>query len=370
MTNVLIECYSSMPSYELTVRDFRRYSTKIPISVRAKMTRDISDADIRWCDVLCSVRGYNPLSRYVVNEASKVGRKVILMLDDDLMIAKTSGNNLVDTTFKESLLGIISKSECILTSSKYLGEKYKKMYGIDYFFCDTILDPMEIKKRKPENEYSDNNPIKLLYAASPLHAPFYNELIKPIVGKLFERYGEKISFTIVGPDVEEDYNGRKIVKYPSMPFNQYRKFMDEHDFDIGLAPLFDAEFCKSKYYNKYLEYSKNNICGVYSNVMPYNLIVKDGENGLMVDNSPEGWYCQLCRAIDSVELRKKCVETSQVQMLNDFSLENLSNRLYHGLHDVFNYNAPAYHNKTCRSIRLRYLSYMLQRRVYALTGAN
>lgn len=59
VTNVLLECYMNIPSFELTVQDFQRHSNVIPINVRSKLTRNITPADISWSDVLVSVRGGN-----------------------------------------------------------------------------------------------------------------------------------------------------------------------------------------------------------------------------------------------------------------------------------------------------------------------
>ena len=63
--------------------------------------------------------------------------------------------------------------------------------------------------------------------------------------------------------------------------------MKESNFNIGFAPLDNTYFANRKYFNKYIEYTKFGILGMYSNTMPYTLIVKDKENGILVDNSSE-----------------------------------------------------------------------------------
>ena len=64
-------------------------------------------------------------------------------------------------------------------------------------------------------------------------------------------FGDKISFTFVGvrpnmDDIECEY-------VSGMPLMEYRKFMREQNFDIGLAPLYENDFSKCKYFNKFIE---------------------------------------------------------------------------------------------------------------------
>lgn len=366
LTNILLMCYQPIPSFHLTINDFKRFSTVIPISVRTKLTRDITNDDVRWCDVLCCVRGTDPLSEFVVNEAKRIGVKVVLMLDDDLMSTDTSKNKNIEKIFKKSLLNIISSSDYMITSSMYLGEKYRRKYGINFCISDTVVAKNEIKENRTDEEDKAREQVKLLYAASPKHIEFYNELIQPILERLYERYADRICLTVIGPDVEVKSNYIKIIKHKSMSFDDYCKFMSNNNFDIGLAPIFDNEFCRSKYYNKYLEYSKNNICGVYSNLMPYNLIVKNDENGILANNTSDDWFNQLCKIIDSKEEREKCVKNAQRQIITDFSLESVSNRLYKDIGGLFDYKAPHYNGRVCRFMKYRYYIYAMKRKIYSL----
>ena len=131
-TNILIEGYSHIVSYDLTVRDFFRYTTIIPINVRAKLSRDIKPEDISWCDVLLVVRGDNPLSAYLSKKACQTGRKVILMLDDDLIEYRTQRPSYDGNICAKALLEVIKHSSFMITTSKYLGEKYLRNYNIKY----------------------------------------------------------------------------------------------------------------------------------------------------------------------------------------------------------------------------------------------
>ena len=336
MTNVLIEGYEHMPSYDLTVRDMNRFSKHIPILVRAKLTREITSADISWCDVLVSVRGNNPLSEYVAKRAKKADRKVLIVLDDDLMLYKSS-HPYYDRLFANSLRNILKISDGLITTSRYLGEKYKQAFGIKYVYVDTPVDDNQIKAPKA---LDPTRPIRIVYAAGPLHKLFFDSLISPILPHIEARYGDRLSITVIGPDVDVSTANLNVNKIASMPMKDYRAFMMENDFDIGLAPLFNSEFCKSKYFNKYIEYSMYRIPAVYSDVMPYNLIVRDGENGMLAENVPNIWFRKICQLIDDEGIRNACEEGAVTQMLNEFNTKQIAGNMYEGMIECFSYKAP------------------------------
>lgn len=358
MTRILVECYEHQPSYELNVQGFKQFSKVIPLEVRARLTKEISPSDIEWCDVLLDIRGGNPLSAFVVNQAKKAGRKVFLSLDDDLM--EFYPTSYEGNVFRDSLFRVMRDADCILTSSQYLGEKYKKKYGINYVVINTVVDrekfkvlPWPIGKEE----------IKLLYAAGSQHVLFFDTMIKPILNRLYDKYKESISLTIIGPNIDIADIKMRIDKMVSMPFDKYRSFMDSNHFDIGLAPLFDSEFCRSKYFNKYLEYSINSICGIYSNVMPYTLVVKNGVNGLLVDNDPNAWFGAICKLVDNPSYLSQFVINARKHILNNFSLERIVSEVNSDIPDLFSFKAEACSNNYCRFMKLRFLYYALKRRV-------
>lgn len=359
VTNVLLECYMNIPSFELTVQDFQRHSSVIPINVRSKLTRNITPADISWCDVLVSVRGGNPLSAYLVKEAKKAGRKVALMIDDDLLLNKPSEETYANRSYKKALLDVLNNADCMITPSKYLGEKYKKKFGINYVLVDTVVDSGQFVRRSLNIK---DGKIRLLYAAGQQHKVFFEKFVSPILNKLYDCYGERVSLTIVGPDVDLSGIQMKCHKIASMPMGKYRDFMNNNSFDIGLAPLFDNEFCKSKYFNKYIEYSVNSICGIYSNVIPYSLVVENEYDGFLVENNPDSWFKTICKAIDNSESRIKCVINAQQKLMKDFNADIVAKRLLNDTTNILDFKADPCKRKYAKHMFLRFIYYVLERR--------
>lgn len=365
MTNILIESYEEQPSFRLCERDFRLFASVKPIEIRARITKNITPEDMDWCDVLVDIRGGNPLSEYVVRQAKRAGKKVYMTLDDDLIASYPT--NYSGKVFEKSLISVMKIVDGVLTCNKYLGDKYKGLYGINYAIFDTVIDKSLIKKNVVENFAGKT---RLLYAAGAKHIPFFEKYIYPCLNKLHQRYGEGVTLTIIGPDINLDGVKLTVEKIPSMTFESYRSFMDSHKYDIGLAPLFDTEFCRMKYFNKYLEYSTNNICGIYSNVMPYTFVVKNGENGLLADNTADSWFDKICLLIDNEQLKSSIVINAKKHILNEFSLLSVVNKLDREIPDLFSYKSKQSKTQICKHIRCRYNYYALKRRFFLLCDLN
>lgn len=357
MTNILIEGISHIASYDLTIKDFNRYAEVLPIAVRSKLTRDIVPDDISWCDIFISVRANNPLSAWIVRKAAKKGRKVILILDDDLLNYTSGQHSIIDRLMKQSLDKVLRISSDVITISKYLGEKYKKTHNINYILIDTIFEGSEIRKTLPSTDK-----VKIIYAASKGHVVFFDKLISPILDKLYDKYENSVSLTVIGPEVKKENFKLEIEQVHSMPMKEYQDYMKTHQFDIGLAPLFDTEFCYSKYYNKYIEYSKNNIFGIYSNQLPYTAVILDRKNGLLVSESPDAWYESICNAIDNQNLREKGVLCAQQQLLANNNLKVITEKLLSAIPYITSFKAPMYKCKSCYFLYIRFLLYEFLRR--------
>lgn len=361
MTNILIEGGGSIASYELAVKGFCQFSKVMPICVRSKFTRFIKSSDISWCDILISVRANNPLSAWIVKEANRKGRKTILLLDDDLLNIVSNQHTYIDRIMKTSLVEVLKIVSHVITPSQYLGEKYRKNFNIEYVLSDTVLEKSEIRPVIPSNDK-----IKIIYAAAKGHIVFFNKLVSPIIDRLYDKYGESVSFTVIGPEIKCNNYKMDVEFVPLMPMDEYQAYMSCHHFDIGIAPLFATEVCYSKYYNKYLEYTKNNIFGIYSNQIPYNIVIENGMNGLLADGNPDSWFDCLCTAIDNASLRKEGVEAAQKQLLSDNNLVSIAERLKAAIPYFTSYKAPSMKCGERYCMFIKFIIYELVRRLLLL----
>jgi glycosyltransferase involved in cell wall biosynthesis len=76
------------------------------------------------------------------------------------------------------------------------------------------------------------------------------------------------------------------------------------DFDIGLAPLADSPFNRSKSFVKVLEYAARGIPSIASDCAVYRSFIRHGENGFLVRREHE-WLAYMSELASDEQLRQK-----------------------------------------------------------------
>src|SRR5690606_3376806 len=112
-----------------------------------------------------------------------------------------------------------------------------------------------------------------------------------------------------------------VAHYPLEP--SYRTFIRslyQKTWDIGIAPLHDTLFNHCKTNNKFREYSACWIPGIYSAMPAYQECVTDGETGILVPHTTEGWYLVMRKLIDDPRLRLKINQQAGVFARQTYSI--------------------------------------------------
>jgi len=327
MRNLLISYERDMPTVSITCSMFSKVSGQYGFNVLCKQLLQISQLDIDNADVLLMIRPEDVLSYKIASCARNARCLVITFCDDDLLNLPFGMPTI--PWRRRGLLNTLRCSDGIMSSSRYILEKYQKLIaGTRMIEINTIVTQKEIFEAK-ELMYKDlSKPIKIVYAASPAHVGLFNNYIMPIMSKLVNEYGKNISFTFISvrPDLSAYESETNIEYVAGMGLEEYREFMRERNFDIGLAPLNSDDFSKCKYFNKFLEYSLKGVVGVYANKEPYTYVVKDKENGFLANDLPTDWYAAIKTAIDAVELRRRCLEKAICDIEENFSQNDIMKR--------------------------------------------
>ena len=324
MVNILVLHESEQPTLMGLYLSWKKSEAKygncqVVKEFSVKVTRE----QIAWADVIICVRGESPMTEAILRYARQQGKFLIFYLDDDLKDIPRSAFRFPGR--KKWLLRCISQCHMLQTPNQLIAEEYAEFVeGGRTSVAHTSVTEEEISTTPAEP-----GAVKLVYAASRGHIPNFNAFIKPILPRLFEKYGKGIELHLIGLDPEVDVGefNSQIHYVAGMPSEAYNEFMKVNHYDIGLSPLVTNHFTERKYFNKYIEYSKVGICGVYSRVMPYQLAVKDGWNGFYADNDPESWYETLCRVIEDEEARVRVVRTAQEHLRAEHGEEQLRQKM-------------------------------------------
>ena len=269
-------------------------------SYLTKVDTDIIDAN----DVIVFIRPMNVLAWKIAENAQKTGHIVVTFCDDDLLNLPKELPSI--PWRRRGLIRVLRNTDIVWSSSEYILKKYSRFArGKRIAHTDTIIREEELEGIEIKH---DGAPVKIVYAAGDSHTILFEKYIKPVIPELFHKYGDGISLTFVG--VHPDIGDYKCEYVPGMPLLEYRKYMRESRFDIGLAPLHEDDFSKCKYFNKFIEYSTQGIVGVYTKTEPYTYVIMNGENGYLAENTPESWFSALCEAIEGKEKREQCVSNA------------------------------------------------------------
>jgi len=285
------------------------------IDFKIKKVKEITSDDLNWCDIYLAIRPLSIYSLEVAKKVKEVGAFYITFFDDDLLNKDANPSRNWKANYAKSCL---KYADIVIGANPVLVEEYAQLTKTKRY---AVLNSAVLEEDiLPIDEVGSK--IKMVYAAGRDHAHFFDEYIKPVINRFLQEYHEKVSITFVG--VEPELTGiehRECFHFiPQMPYDKYNQFMRENRFDIGIAPLSDSKFENRKYYNKFIEYTKIGTLGLYSNCLPYTLVVQDNVNGFLVNNDSDSWLIALQNCVRDIEYAKKCVENAQRLLRNEFTV--------------------------------------------------
>jgi len=259
--------------------------------------------------------------------AQKHGKKVVIDIDDNYLDVPES-NLLYDKMKKGKydraiMSTILSFADVITASTEPLKDKlqdhFKRVHGLD----KTIVVLPNCKDKKDwdyEPIAKDPNKVIIGYTGSNSHKDDL-QMIMPTVAKLMNKYPH-VHFEVIGsvpkPEIKEyfgragftdDSLNRLHMKPATSTFVEYPKYLSEQPWDIGIAPLVDTPFTRSKSHIKWLEYSMYKIPTIASRVYPYFMdidnvqTIDDGETGVLC--TPDEWEKKLEKLITDKEYRER-----------------------------------------------------------------
>ena len=338
MVKVLSFCGDKIPSVVLGINNIFEYmSDKIDIEFTFKKTDMVKSKDIREADIVICVRGASDLDRDIVKLAKIYNRLIIYYLDDDLLnIPKYSGVSLFyeNKQIRENMIYIMETSDILWTSNTNIRKKYGIYFERSYVM-DIPINIQEIEKNNSKSDTENKDIVKICFAGSSDHIHMVDKMLSPVINNIAKKYSDQVYFYIIGvkPQKIKESNNVKIVEY----FNniqEYYDFVQKSGIDIGLAPLEASDFTACKYYNKFLDYTCNGMVGIYSDVEPYKLIVKNEFNGMLAKNEEASWEELLEKLILSKKLREKIYFNAVKEVKENFSYEYIMEKVLENIPEI------------------------------------
>ena len=149
--------------------------------------------------------------------------------------------------------------------------------------------------------------------------------------EIMRKYSDLVEFQLLGgtsnPSVLSLFDGLPFrVLQTSIHDVEYPNFVSwmkkNLTWDIGIGPLEDTYFNRSKSDIKFLDYSALGIAGIYSDVPSYQETILHLETGYIVKNSPTDWRNALERLLVDDQFRDRLARNARDYVLSLRTLEH------------------------------------------------
>lgn len=285
---------------------------------------DVDLSPISKADFVLIARDFpSKCSQYgeIVQHARSLGIPVIYELDD-LLVDVPDDHPDVDYFFpvKPGIIQGVLDADAVTVTTPYLRDYLKpfnpRIQVLPNFLIDRFWN-LKLPERKKDG------PVIIGYMGGHGHKPDL-ETVEPALEAILDRYGESVELMFWGISPNERLLERKNVHWTHpylMDYEAFAEYFLSREADIFIAPLQDNVFNRCKSPLKFLEYSAMGIPGVYSNIPPYQDIVKPGETGLLATTTEE-WVAALSSLIDDPVLRLEIGKASQEVVKQQFLLNS------------------------------------------------
>lgn len=222
-----------------------------------------------------------------IRAISALSIPILMDLDDDFLATPASHPQYDYLASRVPFIKwMLKEADLVTVSTEALKETITKLTGRPVLVLPNLIawDLFDAKPRRAIDKFN------LIVSGTPTHQSDWSIIEKPIKD-ILSKYQQRVSVTFFGelPPYLADHPAAKAL--PFQPgYIQYAEKLKQLDIHAALVPLEDTQFNHSKSNIKWLEYSAAGICGIYSDLEPYNTSIINKETGFLVKNTPEAWF--------------------------------------------------------------------------------
>ncbi len=272
-------------------------------------------SELEWADNIIFSRTIESQMIYVLDTALRKGKITLYYVDDRLFNVPDYcrlNHYYNSEEVQQTLRYFIKSVHQVVTCSKWLSRSYDEQYHCR----STWVQPaVKVNSKSQKNFYEDK--IVIGVAGNPDYAGRL-EAIKEVFLSLHGKYKKEIQFEFFGPKVSF-LDAVEGLYYRPVAYRYYEMYLSRKSWDLGLAYLEDSSFDNCKYFNKYLEYSRFKIPGIYSDIPLYHRAIREGINGAIAKNTCDEWYGQIEKLIQDRNLREQLAENAYNEVVEQFS---------------------------------------------------
>jgi GT2 family glycosyltransferase/glycosyltransferase involved in cell wall biosynthesis len=259
------------------------------------------------------------------------GGKVVWEVDDDLFDSAALRQRHVRGDVEllvEKVRWLASNADAVTVSTEQLAKKIGNL-NENISVVPNLLDESLWRLPQPRNHAKQpygrtpDGPVRIGYIGTPSHTADMR-IIEQVMLDLQNELGDRILVEAIGVFQNSPATfGRRVALPKKADYPHFVNWLHERvHWDIGIIPLDDDEFNKSKSNLKFLEYAALNMAIVCSDVESYRGVAINERNCLVAENTYDAWYDAIKRLVEDVEMRLRLASAARAQIVQDFLISS------------------------------------------------
>ncbi len=292
------------------------------------------------------------VAEQLVNYCQHNGIKLVYETDDDLynIFKKRDAYGSYHKDALDALTVITEKADQVITSSPLLQQQIQSINPNTLCIPNALDEQLWLTQQNgqfslPQPVQLDDK-IRILYMGTKTHTEDL-KLVKKAYQQVKEKYGDRVILEIVGgvPDGTAMFDDVVIISdFGDGQLDDYSQFVkwirDNNRWQLGIIPLQINEFNRKKTYIKFLDYAALGIAAICTDIDPYQEVVRNGENGLLVSNDTQAWYQALCQLIDDGALRQNLATQAFQDLTQHYILQHTARQFAQPYLDLCDVSSP------------------------------
>lgn len=265
----------------------------------------ITPADVDSSDVIVFQRKHGKTELQAITYANEHGKTTVYEVDDDIFNVHPSSPAFefwIKPEHKQGAIECIRACDRATTTTKLLADTLRPM-NRQVFVCPNMLPDEYWPFPDPKPQSADR--VVIGWAGSYTHEADLKAIV-PVIVQILDSH-PRTEFVFAG-DLAPFEAHERARKMEPVRLEQYPWLI--RTFDIGLAPLLDSVFNKSKSDLKFLEYAMIGIPSIVSKVGPYIDSVDNRRTGFLAQNSKD-WLRYLTALVEDPDLRFQTARRAQ-----------------------------------------------------------
>jgi glycosyltransferase involved in cell wall biosynthesis len=299
------------------------------VSLRVRLENMyVHPSDLEWADIIVFCRNTDPAFDSNLEHALVVHKPYIYEIDDNFfeLPLEVHGGTYHRGPEQIAQLEKYIKHASLVRVYSLSMETRVKRYTSKVKLVKAPVNLSSIPSIPPQRT---SQKLKLVYTTSRTIGDDLSQILVKDLARILNEYGDSIEIHFRG------YVPKQLEHLPSVKFHRfilnYQKYMQtmyQQGYDIGLAPMKNGIFYRSKTNNKFREFGACWIAGIYSTSEVYANCVEHGKTGLLVLNKGGEWYQAMRTLILDADLRRSIQNNTREIIEREYSLDNFASLLW------------------------------------------